>query len=179
VLAGWEAAPAGWACNPALGRLRGPARRPLRAGCEELAGRAGVHAGPNKRGPELSQGREPLVRAAMERWEAQHPSHGCARSRKARGGADRKAPPKEVSQTSWRLPALHSLAGRKKGKRRTRRRSNNTGGEACALATDVPRGNRIQGANRFWRYLHVPYPLFGGLPSAVTPSARLICELPL
>src|SRR3954465_2303224 len=23
------------------------------------------------------------------------------------GGADRKAPPKEVSQTSWRLPALH------------------------------------------------------------------------
>src|SRR3954471_24782664 len=43
---------------------------------------------------------------------------GGGTPRKRSGRADRKACPKEVSQTSWRLPALHLLASARKEKGR-------------------------------------------------------------
>ena len=58
--AGRDAAPAGEARNLALGRLRGSARAPLRALCEELAELAQIRGqgecGFKKRGPGLMAG---------------------------------------------------------------------------------------------------------------------------
>src|SRR5947209_3598513 len=46
----------------------------------------------------------------VERREAPPPHQRGRRPHQPPGGADRKAPPKRVSQTRWRLPALHCLA---------------------------------------------------------------------
>src|SRR3954463_15091505 len=55
----------------------------------------------------------------MERREAPPPHQRGRRPHQPPGGADRKAPPKRVSQTRWRLPALHCLH-RQKGRERKR-----------------------------------------------------------
>jgi len=55
-------------------------------------------------------------RAQVERREAPPLSdRGAGGLTSLPGGADRKAPPKGVSPTPWRLPALHPLAGNGKG----------------------------------------------------------------
>src|SRR3954451_6643749 len=55
---------------------------------------------------------------------------GGGTPRKRSGRADRKACPREVSQTSWRLPALHALArrGKEEGEGRARVHKNGAGG---------------------------------------------------
>src|SRR5215213_1483305 len=58
------------------------------------------------------------MQTAVERREAPPPHQRGGRPRQPPGGADRKAPPKRVSQARWRLPALHSLVLR--GKERDR-----------------------------------------------------------
>jgi hypothetical protein len=112
--------PAGVARNHAPGRLRGSARAALGPLCEELAGldRRRHAAESRKRGPELSQWHKPLARAAMERWEAQHPSPRVRALHQARGGADRKASPKG-SRTPLASPGAPFPHGKEKGKRRT------------------------------------------------------------
>src|SRR3954453_8498849 len=82
------------------------------------------------------RGAAPDNGAAVERREAPPPtSLGGGTPRKRSGRADRKACPKEVSQTPWRLPALHPLAsrGKEKGKGRARVHKNRAPGGALVL----------------------------------------------
>ena len=78
----------------------------------------------------MERGAAPDNGAAVERREAPPPSHGGGTPRKRSGRADRKACPKGVSQTPWRLPALHPLAsrGKEKGEGRARVHKNRAGG---------------------------------------------------
>ena len=122
--------------------------RPLRAGLVNLLpGGSGVppaghyepaarssldgtaNAGSRKRGPEAEKCRDGALGGAAPF------AKGCARFAKRAAGRSQGSAKRGLANP-WRLPPLHSLTGRKKGKRRSRRRSNNTGGEACALADD-------------------------------------------
>ena len=78
----------------------------------------------------MERGAAPNNGVAVERREAPPPSHGGGTPRKRSGRADRKACPKGVSQTPWRLPALHPLAqrGKEKGEGRARVDKNGAGG---------------------------------------------------
>ena len=75
-----DAAPAGVVRSHALGRLRGSARWPLRAGREEFADREAPMPSA-KRGPEpVVVSRETRAIAAVERREACAPDHGARRA---------------------------------------------------------------------------------------------------
>src|SRR6478752_7463353 len=78
----------------------------------------------------MERGAAPDNGVAVERREAPPPSHGGGTPRKRSGRADRKACPKGVSHTPWRLPALHPLAprGKEEGEGRARVHKNGAGG---------------------------------------------------
>src|SRR6476620_9199545 len=81
------------------------------------------------------RGAAPDNGVAVERREAPPPSHGGGTPRKRSGRADRKACPKEASQASWRLPALHPLAprGKEKGEGRARVHKNRASGAVAKI----------------------------------------------
>ena len=91
-----EAAPAGVARSHALGRPRGSARWPLRAGCEELAD--GGRDRPRKRGPGPS-------------WRLTGDAGETAVERRAAWRPHWTPPSQDADRRLVRRPALHLPSG--------------------------------------------------------------------